>query len=92
TPQTPIQCQVHSTSSPPIPSPSQVVCYLQYTETNLSVHHTLLYRSAFELHRIGPDILPNIDNKFLVGLGLSVGNAIHLKRGSIAWWNGPNAK
>ncbi|KAI5983430.1 hypothetical protein EDC04DRAFT_2914984 [Pisolithus marmoratus] len=92
TPQTPIQHQVHSMLLLPIPSPRQVVCYLQYAETNLGVHHALLYKSAFELHGIGPDILPNIDNKFLAGLGLSAGDVIHLKRGSIAWWNSPNAK
>ncbi|KIK18458.1 hypothetical protein PISMIDRAFT_14367 [Pisolithus microcarpus 441] len=92
TPQTPVQRQVHSMSSPPIPSPSQVVRYLQYTETNLGVRHVLSYRSAFELHGIRPDVLPDVDDKFLAGLGLSAGDAIHLKRGSIAWWNSPNAK
>ncbi|KIK15550.1 hypothetical protein PISMIDRAFT_16437 [Pisolithus microcarpus 441] len=91
-PQTPVRHQVHTMSSPPIPSPSQVVCYLEYAETNLGVRHALSYKSAFELHGIGPDILPNIDDKFLAGLGLSAGDAIHLKRGSIAWWNSPDAK
>ncbi|KIK12710.1 hypothetical protein PISMIDRAFT_18535 [Pisolithus microcarpus 441] len=92
TPQTPTWCQVHTTSSLPIPSPSQVVCYLKYAETNLGVCYALSYKSAFELHGIGPDILPDIDNKFLAGLSLSAGNAIHLKRGSITWRNGPDAK
>ncbi|KIK19815.1 hypothetical protein PISMIDRAFT_13386 [Pisolithus microcarpus 441] len=84
TPQTPIWRQAHSMSSPPIPSPSQVVHYLQYAETNLGVCHALSYQSAFKLHGIGPDVLPDIDDKFLAGLGLSAGDAIHLKRGSIA--------
>ncbi|KAI6009267.1 hypothetical protein EDC04DRAFT_2906607 [Pisolithus marmoratus] len=92
TPQTPVWHQVHSMSLLPVPSPSQVACYLWYAEANLSVHHAMSYKSAFELHGIRPDILPDIDDKFLAGLGLSAGNVICLKRGSVAWWNGPNVK
>ncbi|KAI6038105.1 hypothetical protein EDC04DRAFT_2604293 [Pisolithus marmoratus] len=79
TPQTPIQHQGH-------------ICYLQYAETNLGVCHAWSYKSAFKLHGIRPDILPDIDDKFLAGLGLSAGNVIHLKRGSITWWNSPDVK
>ena len=79
-------------SSPPIPSPTQLVWYLKYAETSLGVRHALSYKSALELHGIGPDILPNVDDKLLSDLGISAGDSIRLKKGSIAWWNGADAK
>ncbi|KAI6020499.1 hypothetical protein EDC04DRAFT_2901729 [Pisolithus marmoratus] len=82
TPQTPTQQQVNTPSSPPIPSPTQLVHYLQYAETNLGVHHVLSYRSALELHGIRPDILLDIDDKLLADLGISAGDAICLKKAS----------
>ncbi|KAI5998888.1 hypothetical protein EDC04DRAFT_2909211 [Pisolithus marmoratus] len=42
--------------------------------------------------QIGPDILQDVDDKFLSDLGVSAGDVIHLKKGSTAWWNGPDAK
>ncbi|KAI6030228.1 hypothetical protein EDC04DRAFT_2605399 [Pisolithus marmoratus] len=95
TPQNPDHHQVRdvdSRSSPPIPSPSKLSCYLQFAETHLSVQHTLTYKSALELHRISPDIILDVSDKLLADLGLSAGDAICLKKGSITWWNGPNAK
>ena len=95
TPQTPPpQAKVAETtmSSPPIPSPTQLVRYLKYAETSLGVHHVLSYKSALELHGIGPDILPNVDDKLLSDLSISAGDSIRLKKGSIAWWNGADAK
>ncbi|KAI6046204.1 hypothetical protein EDC04DRAFT_2598390 [Pisolithus marmoratus] len=84
--------QEATTSSPPVPSPSQLACFLQYAETSLGVHYALSYKSALALHGIGLDILQDVDNKFLSDLGISAGNVIHLKKGSTAWWNGPDAK
>ncbi|KAI6039959.1 hypothetical protein EDC04DRAFT_2602833 [Pisolithus marmoratus] len=78
--QTPTWQRVNTTSSPPIPSLTQLAHYLQYVETNLGVHHALSYRSALELHGIRPDILPDVDDKLLADLGISAGNAIHLKK------------
>ena len=95
TPQTPPpQAKVAETmtSSPPIPSPSQLVQYLKYAETSLGVCHALSYKSAFELHGIGLDILPSVDDKLLSDLGISAGDSIRLKKGSMAWWNGADAK
>ncbi|KAI6099447.1 hypothetical protein EV401DRAFT_1804613, partial [Pisolithus croceorrhizus] len=79
-------------SSPPIPSASKLVHYLQFAKSHFSVQHAMSYKSALEMHGIGPDILPDVNDKLLADLGLSAGDAIHLKKGSIAWWNGPNAK
>ncbi|KAI6021285.1 hypothetical protein EDC04DRAFT_2523670, partial [Pisolithus marmoratus] len=90
-PHTP-QSQEANMSSPPIPSPSQLAHFHQYAKTSLRVHYALSYKSALELHGIGLDILQDEDNKFLSNLGISAGDVICLKKGSAAWWNGPNAK
>jgi hypothetical protein len=52
----------------------------------------LTYKSSLELNGIGPDILPDVDHKLLASLGIYTGDVIHLKNGSMAWWNGPEAK
>ncbi|KAI6011473.1 hypothetical protein EDC04DRAFT_2905451 [Pisolithus marmoratus] len=95
TPQTPARNRVKdgdNRSSPPVPSPSKLVCYLKFIESHLSVCHAMSYKSALELHRISPDILPDVSDKLLADLGLLAGDAIHLKKGSTAWWNRPDAK
>ncbi|KIK13577.1 hypothetical protein PISMIDRAFT_17902 [Pisolithus microcarpus 441] len=95
TPQTPARNRVKDgddRSSPPVPSPSKLVRYLEFAESHLGVRHAMSYKSTLELHRIGPDILPDVSDKLLADLGLSAGDAIRLKKGSTAWWNGPNAK
>ena len=79
-------------SSPPIPSPSHLICYLKHAEAHLGVNNTLLYRSSLENNGIGPDILPDVEDKFLTDLGILPGDVIRLKKGSTAWWNGPDAK
>ncbi|KIK24630.1 hypothetical protein PISMIDRAFT_10069 [Pisolithus microcarpus 441] len=43
------------------------------------------------MHGISPDILPDVDDKLLSEFGISPGDAICLKKGSMAWWNGPDA-
>ncbi|KAI5983615.1 hypothetical protein EDC04DRAFT_2506053, partial [Pisolithus marmoratus] len=86
TPQTPTQQRGDGALSPPVPSLTQLACYLQYAETNLSMHYASSYKSALELHGIGPDILPDINDKLLADLGISAGDIIHLKKGSTAWW------
>ena len=41
---------------------------------------------------IGPDILADIEDKALIGIGILTGDVVCLKKGSLVWWNGPNAK
>ncbi|KIM50301.1 hypothetical protein SCLCIDRAFT_18538 [Scleroderma citrinum Foug A] len=71
-------------SSPLVSLPSHFSCYLKYVETHLGVHHASAFESAFQLHGIGPDILPDINDKVLSDLGISAGDIIHLKKGSVA--------
>ena len=78
--------------SPLIPSPSHLSHYLKYAETHLGVQHASTFESALRIQGIGPDILPEVDNKILSKLGISAGNILHLKKGSMTWWNGPDAK
>lgn len=91
TPQTPSRQRTTPTSEL-IPSPSHLTRYLKYAETHLGVRHALTYKSSLELNSIGPDILPDVDDKLLASLGISAGDVIRLKNGSTAWWNGPEAK
>lgn len=95
TPYTPTQQKSHEDgpSLPqPIPSSSYLTYYLRYAEEHLGIHHVLVYKTSLELNGIGPDILPDVDDKFLSNLGISAGDVIHLKKGSTAWWNGPDTK
>ena len=74
-------------SSPPIPSLSQLEHYLTYAEAKPGMHHALLYRAALELNEYGLDVLPLVSNIKLTDLGILAGDVIHLKNGSKAWWN-----
>ncbi|KIN95228.1 hypothetical protein M404DRAFT_166340 [Pisolithus tinctorius Marx 270] len=67
-------------------------CFLSYTETNLSVLNTSMYEKDLELQGIGPDILADIDDKTHTLISFSTRDIIHLKKGSLVWWNGPEAK
>ena len=50
------------------------------------------FESPLHCKGFGPDILSQVPDSSLVGLGLSEGDILHLKNGSQKWWNGPNAK
>jgi len=92
-PQTPTQQKDNTPPSPQlIPSPSHLVHYLEYAEAHLGVHDALTHKTSLQLNGIGPDILPDVPDKFLSDHGISAGDAICLKKGSAAWWNGPDAK
>ncbi|KAL4063579.1 hypothetical protein V8B97DRAFT_2026359 [Scleroderma yunnanense] len=80
-PQTPTWDQEATTSSPPIPFPTSLTCYLQHAQMNLGVQYALSYKYSLELHRIRPDILPDVSNKLLSDLGISAGNKYY-NRGS----------
>ncbi|KIK91253.1 hypothetical protein PAXRUDRAFT_149910 [Paxillus rubicundulus Ve08.2h10] len=83
----------YQTVVPPlVPTLPQLSRLLQYAETCLGVHHAPTYEPGLQLHGIGPKILPDIDDKKLAGVGVSAGDIIHLKKGGVVWWNGPDAK
>lgn len=78
--------------SPVILTPSKLTRFLKYAEQELGVSHATVYESS--LHRIGagPNILMEIADHELTRIGLTLGDIIHLKKGSVTWWSGPLAK
>ncbi|KAI6038827.1 hypothetical protein EDC04DRAFT_2569295, partial [Pisolithus marmoratus] len=79
-------------SSPLIPSPTQLSCFLHFTKVNLGVCNATKYEVDLDLQGIGPDILAEVNDKVLSDAGISVGNIIHLKRGCVVWQNSSDAK
>ncbi|KAF8546997.1 hypothetical protein OG21DRAFT_1370570, partial [Imleria badia] len=78
--------------SPPILSPSQLSRFLKHAETDLHVQDATVYEWKLAAQHIGPDILSEIDDKTLLGIGIPTGDIIRLKKGCTVWWNGPDAK
>ncbi|KIK93716.1 hypothetical protein PAXRUDRAFT_144441, partial [Paxillus rubicundulus Ve08.2h10] len=92
-PMTPVHCVPERSTSPPVPSPSQLMQFLKYAEMELHIENATMFERRLAGQHIGPDILPEIKDKILaVEIGILVGNIICLKKGSINWWKGPNAK
>ena len=92
-PKTPVRCTSERSTSPPVPSPSQLLRFLKFAETELHVVNATVYERRLAAQHIGPDILSKIDDKVLTAeIGIPTGDIIRLKRGSTIWWNGPNAK
>lgn len=89
---TPVHSAVEKSSSPPLLSPSQLLQFLKYTEKDLGVSDATMYEQKLQVQHIGPDILGDIDDKILLGIGIPTGDIIHLKMGCTVWWNGPDAK
>lgn len=78
--------------SSPIPSPSSLPRFLRYAKAVLGVANVLSYESAMQAHDYGPDILHLVEEASLCDIGLTAGDAICLKAGSLTWWNSPNSR
>ncbi|KIK91171.1 hypothetical protein PAXRUDRAFT_150098, partial [Paxillus rubicundulus Ve08.2h10] len=92
-PMTPVCCVPERSTSPLVPSPSQLMWFLKYAEMELHVENATMFEQRLAGQHISPDILPKIEDKILaVKIGIPAGDIICLKKGSIKWWNGPNAK
>ena len=67
--------------------------FLRYAETELHVKNATAFEWRLAAQHIGPDILPEIEDKILaMEIGIPAGDIVHLKKVSITWWNGPEAK
>ena len=89
----PAVSSVHKPPLPlPFPSPTQLKRFLSYAETELGVHDASQYKDALDLRGIGPDVLAEMSDHILSDIGIPAGDIVCLKKGSIAWWNGPDAK
>lgn len=78
--------------SSPLPSLTQLKRFLLYAETNLKVRNASQYEDELDLRGIGPDVLVDMPQHILSEVGIPIGDIIHLKKASVAWWNRPDAK
>ena len=78
--------------SPPLPSPTQLKRFLLYAETTRKVRNASQYEDELDLRGIGPDVLVDTPQHILSEVGIPIGDIIHLKKASVAWWNRPDAK
>jgi hypothetical protein len=79
-------------ASPPTNTPSKLQRYLEYAEKHLGVNEATLYENRLAQESFGPDIFPLISEQLLVNCGLTMGDAVRLKRGASTWWTSPEAK
>ena len=92
-PAVPAVASVHKPPlSPPFLSLTQLKCFLLYAGTELGVHDASQYKDALDHQGIEPDILAEMSDHILSDIGIPDGDIIHLKKGSIAWWNRPDTK
>jgi hypothetical protein len=91
TPSTPLPAHIE-VKSPHAPTPSTLTRFLRYAEDHLGVEYATSYESPLRGIGAGPDILGEMADQDLLQVGLSAGDIIRLKRGSIAWWSGPLAR
>jgi hypothetical protein len=80
------------TQSPAILTPSKLTRFLEYAEQELGVSQAMMYESSLHSIGAGLDILVEIADQELARIGLTPGDIIRLKKGSVTWWNGPLAK
>jgi hypothetical protein len=73
-------------SSPPLPSPSDISRYLNYASEKLGVRSAQAFVSPLKRKSYGPDILSQVPDSDLAGLGIPPGDIIRLKNGSEGWW------
>ncbi|KAG2112038.1 uncharacterized protein F5147DRAFT_771601 [Suillus discolor] len=69
--------------SPVILTPSKLTCFLKYAEQELGVTHVTVYESSLGSIGAGPDILAEIADHELTHIGLTLGDIICLKKGSV---------
>jgi hypothetical protein len=70
------------------PSPPHLKQFLAYAEAYFNIKDLARYEEPLRLENIGPDVLTHVDEKTLSRISISIGDITHLKRCSIAWWNG----
>ncbi|KAJ7049322.1 hypothetical protein C8F01DRAFT_1002497 [Mycena amicta] len=78
--------------SPPTNTPSKLHSYLLHAKAKLGVPDALKYERDLTREGYGPDILHQVEDSKLAGLGIRMGDVIRLKNGAQRWWNGPDAK
>ena len=72
--------------SPPLPSPSDISQYLNHASEKLGVCSAQAFVSPLKWRSYGPNILSQVPDSDLAGLGIPLGDIIRLKNGSEGWW------
>ncbi|KAJ7606532.1 hypothetical protein FB45DRAFT_1068431 [Roridomyces roridus] len=92
-PATPARTAHHaSPASPALPTPSKLPRFLEYASRELGVPNARQFEFAMNENGYGPDILHRLEDRDLTDLGMTKGDAMRLKAGAAAWWEGPHAK
>jgi len=85
---------VVSSSPAPKNTPSKLPRFLQYVQEHEGVQNALMFEFALKEKGFGPDVImmDDFDKSDLVSCGLSIGDALRLKRAAHVWWTSPDAK
>ncbi len=80
------------TLSPTKNTPSKLYRFLVHAQESLGVSNATGYEVELASKGYGPDILSLVNEKDLVGCGITPGDAIRLKCGTSKWWMSPEVK
>ena len=96
TPHTPKRARIHhvansnySPSAQPLPSPSDIPCFMKYAKEKLGIKDAASYITTLQENRLGPDILGDADLEMLTSsnIGIPYGDALRLRKAAPSWWS-----
>lgn len=79
-------------SSPSKNTPTKLRRFLEHAEKDLGVAGATFFHYSMEDKGYGPDILHEVPDSDLKGIGIKPGDVLRLKRDAPLWFNGPDAK
>ncbi|KIK02604.1 hypothetical protein K443DRAFT_37385, partial [Laccaria amethystina LaAM-08-1] len=78
--------------SPAKNTPTKLRRFLRYVEEKEGIQDARGLEQTFANNGYGPDIMGDVDKEDLVSCGLTVGDALRIKRAARVWWTSPDAK
>jgi len=78
--------------SPAKNTPTKLTRFLRYVEEKEGIRDARGLEQTFADNGYGLDIMGDVDKEDLVSCGLTVGDALHIKRAAHVWWTSPDAK
>ena len=78
----------HSPSTQPLPSPSDISCFMKYAKEKLGIMDAALYIAPLQENQLGPDILSDADMATLTSsqIGIPYEDALRLCKAAPSWW------
>ena len=73
-------------------TPTKLTCFLLYVEEKEGIQDARGLEQTLADNGYGPDIMGDVNKEDLVSCGLTVGDALHIKRAARVWWTSPDAK